>query len=119
MQLRLLIGFGLLWAQDTLQPPFFIHPSKRLAPEELQDKKEGYVFTGLPEVKRNPINGLGLGASFYIYNNKTRRDPFLPTRLIEPTMEVASSSFKIVNGKATSVWTFPICLASAGACGST
>lgn len=56
--------------------PFFIHPSKRISDEELKDKKEGYFITGLPEIEKNPINGLGIGANFYLYNNKTKDDPF-------------------------------------------
>ncbi len=82
----LLASFGsLLWAQvlDTIrlswnEPPFPIHPSKRISEEELRYKKEGYFVTGLPEIERNPINGLGLGANFYLYNNKTQADPFFP-----------------------------------------
>lgn len=56
--------------------PFFIHPSKRIADEELIHKKEGYFVTGLPEFERNPINGIGIGANFYLYDNLTKNDPF-------------------------------------------
>jgi len=66
--------------KDTIQTkkelPFFIHPSKRIADDELIHKKEGYFVTGLPEIERNPINGLGIGGNFYLYNNKTKDDPF-------------------------------------------
>ena len=65
---------------DTIQTkkelPFFIHPSKRITDDELVHKKEGYFVTGLPEIERNPINGLGIGGNFYLYNNKTKDDPF-------------------------------------------
>jgi outer membrane protein assembly factor BamA len=56
--------------------PFFIHPSKRMSEDELIHKKEGYFVTGLPEIERNPINGLGIGGNIYLYNNKTKDDPF-------------------------------------------
>jgi hypothetical protein len=58
------------------EPPFFIHPSKRIPDDELTHKKEGYFITGLPEIEKNPINGLGIGANFYLYNNRTKEDPF-------------------------------------------
>jgi hypothetical protein len=58
------------------EPPFFIHPSKRIPDDELIHKKEGYFITGLPEIEKNPINGLGIGANFYLYNNRTKEDPF-------------------------------------------
>lgn len=82
-----LLGFSgqFLFAQisDTTgftwrEPPFPIHPSKRISEEELHHKKEGYFLTGLPELERNPINGFGLGANFFLYNNKTKDDPFFP-----------------------------------------
>jgi len=84
--ITILIGAALglhAYAQnnDTIQTkkelPFFIHPSKRIADDELIHKKEGYFVTGLPEIERNPINGLGIGGNFYLYNNKTKDDPIL------------------------------------------
>jgi hypothetical protein len=47
-----------------------------MSEDELIHKKEGYFVTGLPEIERNPINGLGIGVNIYLYNNKTKDDPF-------------------------------------------
>lgn len=73
-----MIGRALL-AQDSTQRlplPFYIHPSKKIADDEIVNKKEGYFVTGLPEVERNPINGFGIGGNIYLYNNRTKNDPF-------------------------------------------
>jgi hypothetical protein len=56
--------------------PFYIHPSKKMADDEIINKKEGYFVTGLPEVEKNPINGFGIGGNIYLYNNRTKKDPF-------------------------------------------
>lgn len=72
--------------------PFYIHPSKRISDEELKVKKEGYFVTGLPEVERNPINGIGIGGNIYIYNNRTKNDPFFA---YTPYRERYTGFFKI------------------------
>ena len=58
--------------------PFFIHPSKKMSDDELKHKKEGYFITGLPELEQNPINGLGVGANIYLFNNQKKDNPFFP-----------------------------------------
>ncbi|MCS7162438.1 MAG: outer membrane protein assembly factor [Bacteroidia bacterium] len=64
-------------AQDTLPPPpFYIHPSKRLSPEELAEKRTGTFVTGLPRWEYDPIRGFGFGAEGFLYINGSRRDPF-------------------------------------------
>jgi len=69
-----------LAAQDTAplypEPPFYIHPSKRLEEQELKDKREGTFITGLPRWEYDPIRGFGIGAEGFLYVNKTRKDPF-------------------------------------------
>jgi hypothetical protein len=56
--------------------PFFIHPSKRMSDEELEDKKEGTFITGLPNFKFDPIRGFGAGANVYLTFNGKKSDPF-------------------------------------------
>jgi hypothetical protein len=66
-------------SNDSLQLnplPFSIDSSKKMDDEELKNKKEGYFLTGLPEIENNPINGFGIGANFYIYDNGDKADPF-------------------------------------------
>lgn len=61
--------------EHTASLPFFIHPSKRMNDEELKNKKERYFVTGLPEIEKNPINGWGIGANIFLYNNGKKEDP--------------------------------------------
>jgi hypothetical protein len=74
------------WAQENtglskfynskVSLPFEISDDKRLSEEDIANKKEGWYVTGMPEASVDPIRGFGLGASAYIYNNKSRKDPF-------------------------------------------
>lgn len=81
--------FGSVWAQPASPPPkdavdqeeepklpFYISKQKRLLDRDLKNKKEGWFPTGLPLVNYGPIQGVGYGARVYLYENKTRKDPF-------------------------------------------
>ncbi len=56
--------------------PFAISSEKRLSDEDIKDKVEGLYLTGLPELEKNPINGIGVGGNFFLYQNGDRSDPF-------------------------------------------
>ena len=92
-----------LWAQTQdssvafPEPPFYIHPSKRLSDHELRTKREGTFVTGLPRIGYDPIRGWGFGAEGYLYVNGRRTDPFFaytPYRL-----RIAPSFFLYQNGR--------------------
>jgi len=87
--------------QDTgivvREPPFYIHPSKRLSNHELQTKREGTFITGLPRVGYDPIRGWGVGAEGYLYVNGRRRDPFFPYTPYR--LRVAPTFFIYQNGR--------------------
>jgi hypothetical protein len=44
--------------------------------EDIENKKEGWYITGLPEAGVDPIRGFGIGGSVFLFNNKDRSDPF-------------------------------------------
>ena len=85
-KLMLLFQVAIVFGQNDTIPnvdttkslPFFIHPSKKMSDDELKHKKEGYFITGLPELEQNPINGLGVGANIYLFNNQKKDNPFFP-----------------------------------------
>ncbi len=56
--------------------PFAISEEKRLSDEDIRNKKEGWYLTGLPEASVDPIRGFGIGASAFLFNNRSRKDPF-------------------------------------------
>lgn len=56
--------------------PFAIDASKRLPDDELEEKKEGTFFTGLPRLEFDPIRGFGAGGNVNLFFNKTKDDPF-------------------------------------------
>jgi hypothetical protein len=62
---------------DTISPlPFELSEEKRLTDEDIRNKKEGWYVTGLPEASVDPIRGFGVGASAFLFNNRSRKDPF-------------------------------------------
>jgi len=61
---------------DTPKLPFAIAKEKRMDQEELDAKKEGISFTGIPDISSDPINGQGVGAEGSIFFNGTKSDPF-------------------------------------------
>jgi hypothetical protein len=71
-----------VWAQkDTASKtnsklPFAIDKSKRLPEIEIEEKKEGTFFTGLPRLEFDPIRGFGAGGNVNLFVNQTKEDPF-------------------------------------------
>ena len=63
-------------AGDTLTLPFDMSREKRLLPEDIRNKREGWYATGLPELTVDPIRGLTVGANAFLFNNNDRTDPF-------------------------------------------
>ncbi|HWY37160.1 MAG TPA: DUF5982 domain-containing protein, partial [Bacteroidia bacterium] len=70
-----LCKFGLA-QQDTVKLPFAIAGEKKLADEDLKNKKEGAYVTGVPDLSSDPVNGLGYGLEGELYFNGKRSDPF-------------------------------------------
>jgi hypothetical protein len=56
--------------------PFHIDPSKRLPDHELAEKREGMFVTGLPRFEFDPIRGFGVGGNLFLFQNRTKEDPF-------------------------------------------
>ena len=48
---------------------------KRLPADELAEKKEGYYFTGVPDLSLDPINGFGYGIEGTFYYHGKKSDP--------------------------------------------
>ena len=115
--------YGGLRAQDpdtgllTREPPFYIHPSKRLSDHEIQMKREGTFITGLPRFGYDPIRGWGAGAEGYVYFNGRRNDPFFaytPYRIrIAPSFFI----YKMADSPIRSTSMCPIFSISHGGCG--
>lgn len=62
--------------QEKNELPFEIDAVKKLHPIELEDKKEGSFFTGLPRFEFDPIRGFGVGGNVNFFVNNTKDDPF-------------------------------------------
>ncbi len=56
--------------------PFPISAEKQLTPGDILNKKEGWFVTGLPEPRLDPIKGFGIGTHIFLFNNRSRQDPF-------------------------------------------
>lgn len=52
-----------------------IDESKRMSKEEIEHKREGSFVTGLPTFGSDPVNGQGVGADLFLYNNGKKTDP--------------------------------------------
>lgn len=67
---------------DTLptsnELPFSIASEKKLAQEELENKRSGTFVTGLPRFEFDPIRGFGIGGNVFLFvnGNKKKPDPF-------------------------------------------
>lgn len=61
---------------DTLLLPFAIAEEKKLSQEDILNKKEGLFLTGLPRFEFDPIRGFGVGGNIFLFQNKTKEDPF-------------------------------------------
>ena len=57
-------------------PPDFLSPEQRMSEAALAKKKEGMFVTGLPFFSSDPLNGLGIGGTGYLFFNGTHDDPF-------------------------------------------
>ena len=99
------------------QLPFDIDDSKRMDEKDLLNKTEGYFLTGLPEIENNPINGFGIGANFFVYNNGLKEDPFLHIHHTEPDILDSLSIFKVVSGKVLLILIYHIFLIQNGELG--
>ena len=62
--------------KDSLKLPFEIAKEKRLSDEELENKKEGFYVTGVPDLSSDPLTGFGFGAEAQLFFNGKRSDPF-------------------------------------------
>lgn len=60
-------------AADAESPEFV--RVRRLADDDLAKKREGFFFTGLPDISSDPVTGFGIGARTNIYWNGKRDDP--------------------------------------------
>src|ERR1039457_1712052 len=62
--------------KDSLKLPFDIAKEKRLSDEELENKKEGFYVTGVPDFSSDPLTGFGFGAEAQLFFNGKKSDPF-------------------------------------------
>jgi len=71
-------GFSQAQPADTTAAklPFALAEEKRLSDEDLQNKKEGTYFAGVPEFSSDPLNGFGFGVEGSVIFNGKRNDPF-------------------------------------------
>ena len=56
--------------------PFEIDPKKRISPQELEKKKEGWFVTGIGGPFSDQNTGAGFGGRVFLFNNGTKDDPF-------------------------------------------
>ncbi|PJZ53551.1 Omp85 family outer membrane protein [Leptospira adleri] len=56
--------------------PFEISEMRRLRPEDICKKKEGWFPTGLPLLNSDPNVGVGYGIRVFLINNGKKSDPF-------------------------------------------
>jgi len=61
---------------DSLKLPFAVAQEKRMPDDELAQKKEGFYFTGIPDLSSDPLNGFGAGAEGSLFYNGKKTDPF-------------------------------------------
>lgn len=76
----LLFSFSLLVpalarAEPNPKLPAFVSEKRRMNADDLAKKKEGFFVTGLPFFSSDPLNGVGGGATGYLYFNGKRTDP--------------------------------------------
>lgn len=74
---------------DSLKLPFAISNEKMLSDEDLEHKKEGLYFTGVPDISSDPVNGFGAGLEGSMYINGKRSDPFFKYTPYRMKMDVA------------------------------
>lgn len=62
-------------AQENQVTPDFLSSEQRMSDEALSRKKEGVFVTGLPFLSADPLNGVGIGGTGYLFFNGERTDP--------------------------------------------
>jgi Domain of unknown function (DUF5982)/Omp85 superfamily domain len=72
LMLLLFLFYGNAQNKDTI---VFIK-SKRMSDADLEKKKEGRFFVGLPDISSDPVTGFGFGLRTNVYWNGHRDDPF-------------------------------------------
>lgn len=72
--LFLFISFSLFAQNQSL--PFAISEKRKLSQEDINKKKQGWYPTALPLFGSDPNAGLAYGFALFLFNNKTRKDPF-------------------------------------------
>ncbi|MCC5930515.1 MAG: BamA/TamA family outer membrane protein [Cyclobacteriaceae bacterium] len=71
------VAKSLYTSGDSIPPlPFKLSPKKRLSDSDIAEKKEGLFLTGLPRFEFDPIRGFGIGGNIFLYQNRTKQDPF-------------------------------------------
>lgn len=75
--------------KDSVSLPFAIAKEKQLSDEDLKNKKEGFYFTGVPDISSDPVNGFGYGAEGSIYFNGKQSDPFFKYTPYRAKLDVA------------------------------
>lgn len=82
-RILLLVSFifvSSLFSQEPNQKdprlPFEIDPKKRISPQELEKKKEGWFVTGIGGPFSDQNTGAGFGGRVFLFNNGTKDDPF-------------------------------------------
>ncbi|WP_246050682.1 Omp85 family outer membrane protein [Leptospira langatensis] len=92
-----------LFAEDE-KVAIELSESKRLSPDELQEKREGWYATGLPVFSQDPVRGQGYGARGYLYQNGNRKSPYFE---FQPYMyRFGGQAYKTTNGAAYYELTF-------------
>lgn len=73
----LLAGFFSVFAAPEPEVPEFVRV-RRMADDDLAKKREGFFFTGLPDVSSDPVTGFGFGARTNLYWNGDRENLLFP-----------------------------------------
>ena len=73
--------------RDSL--PFAISSLKKLSDEDVNNKKEGIYFTGIPDISVDPINGFGFGGEGSLFFNGKRDQPFFQYTPYNAELDIA------------------------------
>lgn len=76
MKIISFIPLVVLLSSSVFAESFVFDESKRMAEAELKNKKEGNYATGLPQFGSDPVNGQGIGADLFLFNNGKKDDPY-------------------------------------------
>ncbi|MGZ4099089.1 MAG: Omp85 family outer membrane protein, partial [Bacteroidia bacterium] len=75
--------------KDSTKLPFAISDEKRLSDEDLQNKKEGWYITGVPDLSSDPVNGFGYGGEGSLFFSGKRSDPFFNYTAYRAKIDIA------------------------------